>query len=441
MISSSPKQTNEFHAEPQPAEGRPLAVAAILTIGFLAALCAVLALDVGRSSRGAADQNDWHLPVIRAFVAQWPHPDLSDYRSSTTPGYHLFVAWIGRLTSTDTRSLRIIGSLFTAGLLITMGLYTGRRIETVSALALCLPIVCSIYVFSSGVFLLPDNAGWWGVAAAMLIALRPKVDVWTYLLGGIVLLATVLMRQIHLWIAAPLLVSAIFGAARERDSQRAISRGAMMSLAILPAILVLLWFRHLWHGHLVPPNQISYTSGGNLAAPAMVLAVMGFLGLFYCGFLVGGGLKWRATIMGALIGAVVGIIPNTTYDTSARRFSGLWNAAKALHDAGHVPYILNRSILMIALAALGGAVIAAWLAALPVRERWIWAAAVIAFIAASAAAANPWQRYYEPFVLIAAAISIPSIIGQSRDKVPVWARIGPLLLALVCAVVTMHGLT
>ena len=415
-------------------------VAGAIVLLFLACASATIVTNIGSSSRGAADQNNWHLPVIRTFIAQWPHPDLSDYRSSTTPAYHLFVAWIGRLTSADTKSLRVLGSLFTLGLLITLGVYTGRRIGAAWAIAICLPVVCSIYVFSSGVFLLPDNAGWWGVTVAMLIALRPKVDAWTYVLGCLVVLATVLMRQIHLWVAAPLLVAAMIGNASESDSGRAIRRGATMALAILPAILVLLWFRHLWKGNLVPPNQVFYTSGGSLAAPVMVLGVAGFLGIFYCGFVIGGGVKWRAAIIGALIGAVVGSAPNTTYDIAARRFSGLWNAVKALHDVRHVPYILNRSILMIALAVLGGAVLAVWLMSLPRRERWIWAATAVAFIAASAASANPWQRYYEPFVLIAAAISIPSIIKTSGSKVPKWAPAGPLLLALICAVITARGL-
>jgi len=439
-VASDPGKPPSTEQSNRTCAHRPAVAVAALVLIFLVCALPTIFTRFGAASRGAADQNDWHLPVIRTFIAQWPHPDLSDYRSSTTPGYHLFVAWIGRLTSADTQVLRVVGSLFTFGLLITLGVFAGRRIGTAWAIALCLPVVCSIYVFSSGVFLLPDNAGWWGVAAAMLIALRPKVDAWTYVLGCVVVLATVLMRQIHLWVAAPLLVAAMIGSGTEDNPRCAIRRGAMMLLAILPALHVLLWFRHLWHGNLVPPNQVHYTAGGNLAAPAMVLGVTGFLGVFYCGFVVVGELKWRAAIIGSVIGAIIGIAPNTTYDVPARRFSGLWNAAKALHDARHVPYILNRSILMIALAALGGAVIAVWLISLPRRERWIWTAATVGFIAASAAAANPWQRYYEPFVLIAAAISIPSILKASGGKVPKWAPAGPLLLALMCALITAHGL-
>ena len=37
--------------------------------------------------------------------------------------------------------------------------------------SLCLPLAASLYVISSAVWLLPDNAGWWGVLGLMLYRL------------------------------------------------------------------------------------------------------------------------------------------------------------------------------------------------------------------------------------------------------------------------------
>ena len=39
----------------------------------------------------------------------------------------------------------------------------------VPMIALCLPVVASLYVFGSGAWLLPDNAAWWGVLEVMLL--------------------------------------------------------------------------------------------------------------------------------------------------------------------------------------------------------------------------------------------------------------------------------
>ncbi|HLX38053.1 MAG TPA: hypothetical protein VKR29_09640, partial [Candidatus Binataceae bacterium] len=38
------------------------------------------------------DEIKYHLPAIRQFAAQLPHPDLSAYSSATTPLYHLMMA-------------------------------------------------------------------------------------------------------------------------------------------------------------------------------------------------------------------------------------------------------------------------------------------------------------------------------------------------------------
>ena len=54
------------------------------------ALVAILAGITGASEW--FDQRDYHLPVILEFARTLPTPDLSDYNSATTPGYHLLMA-------------------------------------------------------------------------------------------------------------------------------------------------------------------------------------------------------------------------------------------------------------------------------------------------------------------------------------------------------------
>ena len=423
------------------------ATAFVLVAMFYLAAVPLILRNGGMSSRAAADQDNFHLPVIQQFICQWPHVDLTDYASATTPGYHLAVAWIGRVVGFKPVVLRLSASLFTAALLGILGWNVGKRLSFPLGLLVCLPVACSIYVFSSGAFLLPDNAGWLGVLGVMLVALRPKLDGWTYVLGGLFLLASVFVRQIDLWLLVPLLTAVFVRAKTQTPNEPPPSAGApasavalppvkalAFSFAILPSILLLLWFRHLWHGTLVPPNQRSLTSGFAPAAPAIIMSITAIVAVFYGGLLLPDLKSVSAIVSGAIAGAVLGVLPVTTYDVADRRFSGIWNAVL------HFPYWMNRSPLIIALSALGGAAVVAWLTVLPRRERWIWGSAALAFTLAQLASANPWQRYYEPFILMAAALSAPLLVQNgTRRRIPSWEIVGPLALSILCATATVLG--
>ncbi|MCH7793473.1 MAG: hypothetical protein IID31_14485, partial [Planctomycetes bacterium] len=143
-------------------------------------LVAASALILGgfERGRGAADQINYHEPVIRTFADQWPGFDFSDYLSATTPAYHVALATFARFVADSRPALQFAGALFTIGLLLTLTLAgsCGQRIGQQRALSqplearrwnravlMTLPVTASLYVFSSGVWLLPDNAAWWGV--------------------------------------------------------------------------------------------------------------------------------------------------------------------------------------------------------------------------------------------------------------------------------------
>ncbi|MDB5290517.1 MAG: hypothetical protein JWL69_1758 [Phycisphaerales bacterium] len=430
------------HANPEQTTGT--AIRGVVAAGLLTAIFILGAVLVSRwatgPSRAAWDQNTYHLPVIRQFERQWPRPDFSDYPSATTPGYHVVLAAAGHWLGNDTTTLRRVGALFTIGLLATLALAVGRRAGTGTTLALCLPLLCSLYVLSSGVWILPDNAGWWGVLGALLIALRPRVDRWTHWLGGLVVLALVMVRQIDLWVAAPLCAAVWLGDGSPRKgasiepSQDRVRRLMWMLAALVPALAVVGYFFHLWHG-TAPPQQQRLVGGGNPAAPAAALAVIGVLGLFYAGYF------WpelsqhffrtaRWAIAGGVCGAVVGVIPCTMYDEVAGRYSGIWTLARRL------PYVCGRSPVIVGLSIVGGAVVALWLAALPVRDRVVCAVATIAFLAAQASGHYAFQRYYEPLILIAAAATAVRV----KHSPARWAVIGPLLLAVLLSAVTAMSL-
>src|SRR5665213_1503260 len=425
----------------QPHSTLPRIRASVLTAGVLIALFFAAAAPLIHSGyskgRAAYDQRAFYGATVLQFLAQWPRPGLGDYPAATTPGYYLAIAAAAQVAGTGLRTLQFLGSLFTAGLLITLAVALCRRANALMALALCLPVLCSPYVFPGGVWMLPDGAGWWGVLCVMLVALKPRVDARTYISGGLALLALVMVRQTHLWTAAPLCAAAWLGSGENAGApfRVAAPRGrrlALMACAIIPSILAIAWFVRLWHG-MVPPNQASPVAGGNWAAPAMALATAGMLGVFYAPIVLPRlrGLRWMSpALAGTAAGAIIGAIPITTYSMRAGRFSGIWNIVR------HMPYIANRSPPLIALAAFGGLAVALWLLVLPLRQRWIWAVAVAAFLVAQIPAHYAFQRYYEPFVLIAAAVSLSRLPG----KTPRWPLAGPIVLAVLLAGVTWMSL-
>jgi hypothetical protein len=416
-------------------------MATVLVALFLPAALPLILTDYERG-RAADDQNMWHLPAIRQFARQLPRPDLRDYLSATTPLYHLLIAAADRWISPDLRVLRLLGALFTAGLLATLGAAVARRAPAWLAIALCLPMVASLYVFGSGAWLLPDNAGWWGVLALMLLAFRHRVDAWTYLGGAVLLLLLVLVRQSHAWAAAPLWVAAWMGSDTGEPPARPAAPAARLAwivVATVPAAAVVLYFFHLWHGPVPPSIQFFHDpsravgKSWNPAVPATVLGVVGVLGIFFLGF--ARGVRTRRAVMftlaGAAIGLILGVLPVSTYSHEAGRESGIWNLVP------HAPIVGQRSLAIVALSVLGGALLGWWSAALDWRDRVIFLVAWAAFIAAQTVNTTAWQRYYEPFVLMMLALTA---VRLERAKWTFSAVIGPLLLAAMLGIVTAFSL-
>ena len=162
--------------------GPALAAAAVVALFLAGALPLILCGYNG--GRGGYDSLQYHLPAVESVARQWPRPDFTHFSSATTPGYHVVLALLRRYAGVGVRGLRLAGSLFTAGWLATQAAAAARRAGAGTAVALCLPLVCSPYVFDSGAWVLPDNAGWWAVLCVMLVAFRGRADGWFYAAGG-----------------------------------------------------------------------------------------------------------------------------------------------------------------------------------------------------------------------------------------------------------------
>lgn len=434
--------------------------AMVVALVFALGLVAVLASGVERG-RGAFDQINYHEPAILRFAEEMPRPDVSDYLSATTPGYHILLAGVARWGSDSLVVLRAVGAVFTVGLLAVFTRWLTPRAGVLAALAMGLCLTGSVYVFEAGVYLLPDNAAWFGVLGVVLIALRPRVDRVTLVGGGMVLLALVLVRQNHLWVAGVLWAAGWLGSElhAERGSLgevRALftrpgprlGRMGVVFLATLPAIGAVAWFVWVWGGLTVPIYH-GYMHGSNPSTPSFILAQIAVIAVFHAGYWGPGALRlmrqgpWVLVLAG-LLGAALAIAPETTYTVDEGRYGGLWGiAARAPVVFGH------SSSLIVALSACGAAALAAWLAGVTHRQRWVLIAALAGFTLALTNVQNAWQRYHEPMLLMLAGIMSALIVlrersvGQNENSsAGRWSRraraAGPTALVLLLSATTAH---
>jgi len=122
---------------------RAMLAAGLVGLAFLAAAAALILTGAGHGT-ARADQNDYHLPVIRQFAAQLPRPDLSDYNAAMTPGYHLVMAAVARYGHAGELGLRLASSLFTLGLLLTFFYFLSRYLGAEWGIVLSLPTLFAI---------------------------------------------------------------------------------------------------------------------------------------------------------------------------------------------------------------------------------------------------------------------------------------------------------
>jgi hypothetical protein len=432
---------NPGRAPPRAEGPRAIVPAAVLAAGFLLAACLVIGLGDLRG-RAASDQVRYHERAVREFASQWPHLDYSDYLSATTPGYHTLLALVCRFVSCDGGVLRGAGAILGA-VLVGILAHACDRGGRPRGWVLALPFACSMYVFGSAAYLLPDDAGWLGVLVVLMLALGRWRGGWTLAAGGCVLALLVFTRQIHAWAMAPMWAAAWLGEPRDGapllapTRARAI-RAAMALAASLPAIGVIAWFARLWGGLTPPTFAEFYARGVNPAAPAFVLSILAIGSVFFGAHLApalrDAWAKHRGLLaLAALAGLIAGAAPETTYDKEAGRWSGVWNVVDRL------PTLADRSPLIVLLSIAGAVALAGWSVALSRRDRWVLLAAIAGFTSAQAASFQLWQRYSEPFVLMLIALMAARIPGapeaRGRGAVARWG--GPALLACLLGVMSL----
>ncbi|TVQ63160.1 MAG: hypothetical protein EA378_02385 [Phycisphaerales bacterium] len=441
-------------------------LASVVGYGFIAWLAS--ATDLGQDARPRFDERVFHLAEVHRLQEVGVLHDPEGSRTATTPGYHAVLSWVARLGLEGEVGLRLVGVVFSAGLLGTVAWWLAsprRGIDARLGAGLVGVLACSPYVVGSAAWIGPENAGWWGVAAVMLLCVTAPMRGVRLVLVGLALAGLMAIRQSHLWAAAVVWTAAWLTpepADRAaawwwlRDWGRRAQAALLGVLATLPAFAVVAGFAWVWGG-LVPPNfqggvidprtgsLFPTNAGTNPAAVTLALAVMGFFGPWFAAA-VWPAVRVRAADFGrgravavvagaGVLAAVIATLPMTTYSVADGRFGGLWHLARV------GPTVAERSLVMIALAGLGGSVIGWMGLALPDwRPRLVLLAALVAQTAAQVATLNAWQRYVEPIILLMLIAATALACAERGAPAKRWHWIPIGALAVVQAVLTWGAL-
>lgn len=436
MPMTEPNETSQPRAH-ESKRARTVTILGLLIVALM--LWPIMWIDPSYMVQGSSAEELYHIPAIEQFAEQLPTPDYSDYASATAPGYHTILA-IPRSMGMSYSGIRTLASLWTFALIGVLLWIVAKRFGF-GALLLVLPFVASNYVLFPGIWLLPDNAGWLGVLLIFLLVLRSNPSVRTHILAGAILLVLVSLRQVHIWAAAPIWLSAWLGSREQAPSiqgffsplSERLKRATLALLITLPAFALLAIFIKLWSG-LVPPTFKSEHHGPNPATPGFILLQLAVLSVFFAPILL---VRLRTIarpmlvwiIAAAILGAVLGLAPESSFSLSAGRFGGWWGAISKF------PTVMDRSPVFVMGAVAGAIAAVVWGSMLERRDAWIYAGTLLAFTLSQTANLESWQRYHEPMLLMMILILLARtpVLGSARRAF----LIGPLLLACVLGSITI----
>jgi 4-amino-4-deoxy-L-arabinose transferase-like glycosyltransferase len=411
--------------------------ALLLAAPFLIGIAVLQGLTVEIDTFHGSDAAVYQVPTIMQ-LREGLH--FSDYPSAQTPLFHLVMAGWGKLVGFELWKLRLLNVAISYGaaLALLRLLRRATGLSELPAFALALAFALSPYFFGASFTLLTDNL-------AILFALLALERVHRYLQDGspaafatacLCAGAAVLTRQSFLWVV---LVTGAFLVLREYRAPGRLAAGlALLALALAPmAALVVEW------GGLVPPSADPASCGlctdkPGVGRDSLTLRTVGFtvalLGIYAAALLGPGVLRrtprvdWRLVGAGAAAGVALVLISPLEYKPVGPQPGDagyLWQISK------HLPTVLGTSLLFWAAVPLGGAAAAV----LARRAGWISLPSVYVacFLAVALPVALVYQKYFDPFALLAIAL-----LARPPDFRAAWDYVG---VAAVCAASVAYALS
>jgi Dolichyl-phosphate-mannose-protein mannosyltransferase len=387
----------------------------LLAVPFLAGIAVLKGLTVEIDTFHGSDAAVYQVPTIMHFRHGL---DFSDYPSAQTPLFHLVMAGWGKLVGFELWRLRLLNVAISYGAALALWRLLRRAtpLGDMPAFALTLAFALSPYVFGPSFTLLTDNL-------AILFSLLALERVHAYSRDGslgafaVAALCTcgaVMTRQSFLWVA---LVAAAFLVLREWRSPARLAAGAgMLALALAPLAALAIE----WNG-LVPPSADPLSCGlctdkPGVGRDALTLRTVGFTIAVLGGYalvVLGPGLvrRTRTWALAAAIGVALLLISPLKYrpvGVNPGDAGWLWQVSK------HFPTVLGSSLLFWVAVPLGALV-----GALLVRRagwRSLGSVYLGAFLVVALPVALVYQKYFDPFALLAVALlARPPDFREARD--------------------------
>lgn len=419
-----------------------------VTLGLFAALVAPMVLSRAGYAPPAWDEEIYHLPIIRTMAQQWPSVDIVKYDSATTPGYHVVMA--GVLKATDSvMAMRGLNALLSAGLIAAVfasirSLAPGRHAWL--ACALTLPLVTSQYFLGGAIWLTTDNTALLFVVLALWLGVLARTTPGRNVAAGALSALAVVVRQLHIWIAAPIVLASMVASplarlaprflredrAPETRSWTSLITGLVAAALAFGTLGLFVW---LWGGLLPVTQKVrdQHLQGLNPATWPFALSLCALLGVFFLSVGHGHGreviaaLRARAglTLAVVLAGLASALVFPTHWVDRVRDTGPVWKLVKI------APAPMGRSVVLAVLAPIGAVILLLlWKRASDAGRRvtaTLVLFAMIAWLAAQTANIMCWHRYFEPLLLIMLAW-LAAMGAKEKQSWRTW--IGPIVLAM-----------
>jgi Dolichyl-phosphate-mannose-protein mannosyltransferase len=416
---------------------------ALLAAPFLVGIAVLQGLTVEIDTFHGSDARVYQLPTILQLSERL---DFSSYPSAQTPLYHLLTTAWGELVGFELWKLRLLNVAFSYGaaLALLRLLRRATPLEPWQAFALTLVFTLSPYFFGASFTLLTDNLA---ILFALLALERihrfsSDASLATFGLACLWIAGAVLTRQSFLWLV---LVAAWFLVRSAAPLERRAAGAALLALALAPlAALVVDW------GGLVPPGADPASCGlctdrPGVGRDALTLRTVGFtvalLGA-YAAVVFGPGLwrrsrAWRvaprptalvlalAVAAGVLLLAVSPLAFQPIVPGQAGDAGYLWKISDRL------PVVLGSSLLFWLLVPLG--CVAGLLLVRRAGPGSLPAVYLAAFLIAALPVRLVYQKYFDPFALLALAL-----LARPPDLRARWDYLG---IAVLCVAFVAYAIS
>jgi hypothetical protein len=369
----------------------------------------------------ARDETSFHYPTILNFLDQFPALELANYRSATTPLYHVILMFAAQLLGPSIVQLRLISSIFSLGCLLVFYGYLSKRGDSRKAFIFAALLLFSPYFIGPAVRLSTDNAALLLAIASIYTMEAGSPNTKNFLLTNVFILGTVLIRQVYAWLVGAYVLFNIV-----RNKLRGIQWVSMLFPTLIP-IGGLAYFVFLWDGLTPPPFAGHFSYGLNWDVPVFIVSLVGLYGLFFSPWYFklykqDSRLLPFVVLMGFAIGYLLLHPVSNQYpvvDGSIfYRGGALWLIASRL------PNFLSSAIVFWFLFPMGLGCLYLMARYLASRREYLMMICFTLWLAANVTNKDTYQKYYEPFLLLLLGYVVATI-KIDREKV---AWIGPLIL-------------